>query len=206
VDVLAHALDAVLSWDVQVVLVGRGDGDAEYFFGELSHRRPDRFRAWIRFDDRLAHLVEAGSDFFLMPSRFEPCGLNQMYSQRYGTLPIVRATGGLVDTVESYREDTGDGTGFVFGDLTPGALRDTVGWAVSTWYDRPHHIERMQRRGMEKDFSWDHAAALYERLYLDAYQRRRGHPFAGATAGAREREATRRAGSAPDEARDRAAP
>jgi starch synthase len=180
VDVLAHTLDGVLSWNVQVVLVGRGDADAEHFFAELSHRRPDRFRAWIRFDDRLAHLVEAGSDFFLMPSRFEPCGLNQMYSQRYGTLPIVRATGGLVDTVESYREDTGEGTGFVFADLTPGALANTIGWALSTWYDRPRHVARMRRQGMEKDFSWDHAAADYERLYLDAYLRRRGHPFAGA--------------------------
>jgi starch synthase len=164
---------------VQVVLVGRGDADAEHFFWELSERRRDRFRAWIRFDDRLAHLVEAGSDFFLMPSRFEPCGLNQMYSMRYGTLPVVRATGGLVDTVESYREADGGGTGFVFHDLTPGALADTIGWALSTWHHRRDHIERMRARGMEKDFSWDHAAAGYERLYLEAYHRRRGHPFQG---------------------------
>jgi starch synthase len=182
VDVLAHTMTQLLSWDAQFVLLGAGDADAEHFFGELSHRRPDRFHGWIRFDDRLAHLVEAGSDFFLMPSRFEPCGLNQMYSQRYGTLPIVRATGGLVDTVENYREQDADGTGFVFADLTPGALANTVGWALSTWYDRPAHVARMQRRAMEKDFSWDHAAREYVRLYLDAYQRRRGHPFAGAAA------------------------
>jgi starch synthase len=180
-DVLAHAMERVLSWDAQVVLLGRGDPDAEHFFWDLAERRRDRFRAWIRFDDRLAHLVEAGSDFFLMPSRFEPCGLNQMYSQRYGTLPVVRATGGLVDTVENYVEATGEGTGFVFGDLTPGALADTIGWALSTWYHRPAHVEAMRRRGMGKDFSWDHAAEAYERLYLQAYQRRRGHPFRGAT-------------------------
>ena len=179
IDVLAHALDRILGWDAQVVLLGRGDADAEHFFWELSERRRDRFRAWIRFDDRLAHLVEAGSDFFLMPSRFEPCGLNQMYSQRYGTLPVVRATGGLVDTVENYREASGEGTGFVFSDLTPGALADTVGWALSTWFDRPAHIASMRRIAMAKDFSWDHAAEAYERLYLDAYQRRRGHPFPG---------------------------
>jgi starch synthase len=179
-DVLAHAMDRVLSWNAQIVLLGRGDSDAEHFFGDLSDRRRDRFRAWIRFDDRLAHLIEAGSDFFLMPSRFEPCGLNQMYSQRYGTLPIVRATGGLVDTVETYREATGEGTGFVFGDLTPGALSDTIGWALSTWFDRRAHVEQMRRRAMAKDFSWDHAAEAYERLYLQAYQRRRGHPFPGA--------------------------
>jgi starch synthase len=103
-----------------------------------------------------------------------------MYSQRYGTLPIVRGTGGLLDTVESYREATGEGTGFVFGDLTPDALANTIGWALSTWYHRPDHVRLMRGRAMAKDFSWDGAAAAYERLYLHAYQRRRGHPFAAA--------------------------
>ena len=89
-----------------------------------------------------------------MPSRFEPCGLNQMYSLRYGTLPIVRATGGLVDTVANYDEATGGGTGFMFDDLHPEALANTIGWALSTWYDRPEHIEAMRRRAMAQDFSW----------------------------------------------------
>ncbi len=179
-DVLAHCMSRALSWDAQFVLLGAGDRDAEDFFGRLSEHGRGRFRAWIRFDDRLAHLIEAGSDFFIMPSRFEPCGLNQMYSQRYGTLPVVRGTGGLVDTVESYVEATGEGTGFVFGDLTQDALANTIGWALSTWYDRPDHVRLMRRRAMEKDFSWDGAAAAYERLYLHAYQRRRGHTFPGA--------------------------
>ena len=114
-----------------------------------------------------------------MPSRFEPCGLNQMYSLRYGTLPIVRATGGLADTVQNYDEATGGGTGFVFKDLTVGALANTVGWAVSTFHDRPQHMKAMRQRAMAQDFSWERAAADYEQLYLDAYARRRKHPFHG---------------------------
>jgi starch synthase len=179
-DVLAHSMDRLLSWDLQMVLLGTGDRDGEEFFGALSARRPDKFKAWLAFDEGLAHRIEAGADFFLMPSRFEPCGLNQMYSLRYGTLPVARATGGLVDTVRSYQEGTGEGTGFLFRDLTPGALADTVGWALSTWFDRPAHVRAMRRRAMGEDFSWDRAAASYEQLYLDAYRRRRGHPFAAA--------------------------
>ena len=178
-DVLAHCLDRVLSWDAQLVLLGTGDREAEHYFGTMSARRPDRFKAWITFDDPLAHRIEAGADFLVMPSRFEPCGLNQLYSLRYGTLPIVRATGGLVDTVASYDEASGGGTGFVFADLSPDALANTMGWALSTWYDRPAHVQAMRRRAMSLDYSWDAAAAAYERLYLDAYRRRRGHPFGG---------------------------
>jgi starch synthase len=176
-DVLAHALDRILDLGAQVVLLGKGEREAEHYFASVSARRPDRFRAWIGFDEPRAHRIEAGADFFLMPSRFEPCGLNQMFSQRYGTLPIVRATGGLVDTVQQYDERTGEGTGFLFGDLTPAALANTVGWAVSTWYDRPAHVEAMRRRAMARDFSWDGAAAEYERAYLRAYRMRRGHEF-----------------------------
>ena len=113
-----------------------------------------------------------------MPSRFEPCGLNQMYSLRYGTLPIVRATGGLIDTVQNYDEATGEGTGFVFNDLTPAGLMNTIGWSQSTYFDRPDHIDRMRRTAMAQDFSWERAAADYEHLYREAYARRRGHAFA----------------------------
>jgi starch synthase len=178
-DVLAHCMDRVLGHAVQVVLLGTGDRDAERYFAGLSASRPDRFRAWLGFDNGLAHRIEAGSDFFLMPSRFEPCGLNQLYSLRYGTLPIVRATGGLADTVQSYVEATGEGTGFVFHDLTPDALHDTIGWAISTWYDRPEHVAAMRRRAMERDSSWAVSAEAYERLFLEAYRRRRGHDFPG---------------------------
>ncbi len=177
-DVLARALDNILRWDVQFVLLGSGDRAAEAFFGDVAARRPDKFRAWLGFDEGRAHRIEAGADFFLMPSRFEPCGLNQMYSLRYGTLPIVRATGGLVDTVANYDEATGGGTGFVFNDLTVDALTNTIGWALSTYVDRKKHIQLMRARAMQQDFSWGRAAAEYEALYLEAYARRRGHAFA----------------------------
>jgi starch synthase len=175
VDVLAHALERILRWDVQLILLGTGDPEAEEFFTRAQQERGDRFRAWIGFDNGRAHRIEAGGDFFMMPSRFEPCGLNQMYSLRYGTLPVVRATGGLVDTVANYDEATAGGTGFIFNDLRPDSLADTIGWATSTWYDRPEHIVAMRKRAMAQDFSWDRAAREYEVLYLDAYARRRGH-------------------------------
>jgi starch synthase len=158
-------------------LLGNGDAEAEHFFSHLATVRSDKFRAFIGFDEGLAHRIEAGSDFLLMPSRFEPCGLNQMYSQRYGTLPIVRGTGGLLDTVSNYDQASGNGTGFIFWDLSPGTIADTIGWALSTYFDRPEHIAIMRKRAMEQDFSWDRAAAAYEQLYLEAYQMRRGHAF-----------------------------
>ena len=120
------------------------------------------------------HEIEAGSDFFLMPSAYEPCGLNQMYSLRYGTLPIVRKTGGLADTVVNYDQETGEGTGFVFSELTPQALYDTVGWALWTWYNRPADIEVLRVRAMRERFSWRDSAARYVELYQWAMDRRVG--------------------------------
>jgi deazaflavin-dependent oxidoreductase (nitroreductase family) len=148
-------------------------------------------RAWFPFDDSRAHRIQAGADFFLMPSRFEPCGLSQLEAMRYGTLPIVRATGGLVDTVANYDEGTGAGTGFVFRDLRPDSLADTIGWAVSTWHNRRHHVDVMRRRAMAEDHSWNQAAREYSRLYLAAYARRRGHEFTDV--GAAERNGVPRA-------------
>jgi starch synthase len=100
-----------------------------------------------------------------MPSRYEPCGLNQIYSLKYGTLPIVRNTGGLADTVEQYDERVGTGTGFKFDALDAGAVYYAVGWAVSTWYDRKHHIENMRRCAMAQSFSWEASAEAYVRAY-----------------------------------------
>ncbi|HSF14776.1 MAG TPA: glycogen synthase GlgA [Vicinamibacteria bacterium] len=174
-DVLAQALPRILEWDVQWVLLGSGEAAAEQFFTEVARLQGDRFRVHIGFDNGLAHRIEAGADFFVMPSRFEPCGLNQLYSLRYGTLPVVRATGGLVDTVANYDERNGGGTGFVFHDLNSGSLADTIGWAASTFYDRPHHLKTMRQRAMLQDFSWNRSAADYEKLYLEAYLRRSGH-------------------------------
>jgi len=152
----------------QFVIVGGGDWDLQQFFGTLPARLPGRAGSYIGYNNERAHLVEAGADFFLMPSLFEPCGLNQMYSLKYGTLPIVRATGGLDDTVEQYNESTGEGTGFKFRDPTPQALYYTVGWAVSTFFDRPHHMKKMIVAAMKKDFSWTKAVRRYEALYTQA--------------------------------------
>ena len=133
--------------DLQFALVGTGENWCEREITGLSGRLPN-FKASVGYSEELGHLIEAGSDFFLMPSRYEPCGLNQMYSLVYGALPIVRRTGGLADTVQNYDETTGDGTGFMFDDLTPQAIYNTVGWAVWAYYNKREHIEKMRLRGM----------------------------------------------------------
>ena len=153
---------------MQVVVLGTGDSFTEHFFRWLTEANPGRANAHIGFSPEVAHLIEAGSDFFIMPSIYEPCGLNQMYSSLYGTLPIVRATGGLDDTVENYDESTGRGTGFKFWEISGRALYYTIGWAVATWYDRPHHYAAMQQQGMARDFTWEASAQQYERVYENA--------------------------------------
>jgi starch synthase len=170
------ALTRILDLDAQLVIVGSGDLAAQGYLLWRSHHGGDRFRAWIGFSEALAHRVEAGADMFLMPSRFEPCGLNQMYSQRYGTVPIVRATGGLEDTVEAYDPVTGQGTGFKLWDLTADSLVATVAWAIETYRTRPAHFRAMQRRGMKKHFGWDVAAKKYAEVYGWALDARRGGP------------------------------
>lgn len=152
---------------VQMVVLGSGEKWCEDEIRSLEAKLPN-LRAYIGYDEDLSHLIEAGSDFFLMPSKYEPCGLNQMYSLLYGTLPIVRRTGGLADTVQQYIESTGDGTGFLFDSLTPGAIYDTVGWAVWAWYNKPEHIEKMKQTAMKQDFSWDLSAKRYEEVYNTA--------------------------------------
>nr|WP_318716273.1 glycogen/starch synthase [uncultured Treponema sp.] len=152
---------------VQVVVLGSGEAWCENEIRNLQSKLPN-FRAYIGYDDALSHLIEAGSDFFLMPSKYEPCGLNQIYSMLYGTLPIVRKTGGLADTVDNYNQETGEGTGFVFEHLTPRAIYDTVGWAVWAYYNKKDHIRKMQQTGMKKTFGWDEAAKKYIEIYNEA--------------------------------------
>jgi starch synthase len=132
------------------------------------------FRGRIGYSEDISHLIEAGADFFLMPSRYEPCGLNQMYSLNYGTPPIVRGTGGLVDTVENFDQETGAGTGFMFDDLRPQAIYNTVGWAVWAYYNRRDLVEQMRLRGMKQDFSWKKSAAAYAEMYASALGRGSG--------------------------------
>lgn len=153
--------------DIQFVVQGSGDDWCEAELASISSR-VSNFKAKIGYSERLAHLIEAGSDFFMMPSRYEPCGLNQMYSLRYGTLPIVHRTGGLADTVSNYDQDTGAGTGFMLDQLSPRAVYDTTGWAVWAWYNRPEHMKAMRERAMKQEFSWDRSAREYVSLYESA--------------------------------------
>lgn len=173
-DVLAEGMDRILDMELQFVIVGTGEIWAHFYYGDLPNRCPAKAGAYIGYDQRRAHLTIAGSDFLLVPSRYEPCGLTQLQAMRYGTLPVVRSTGGLADTVDQYHEANGHGDGFLFGDLTGNAIANTVGWAVSTYYDRPHHFEQMRERAMRKRFLWSSAAEQYEHLYHWAIERKNG--------------------------------
>lgn len=171
---LAQTLEDILrNMVVQFVILGSGERDLERFYGELPARFPGRAASYIGYHEELAHWIQAGADFFIMPSLSEPCGLTQMYALKYGTLPIVRATGGLEDTVQQYDEASGSGTGFKFWEPSPRAIYYTVGWAVSTYYDRPAHMQRMIQAAMSQDFSWERSAQAYERLYERALANKR---------------------------------
>jgi starch synthase len=154
-------------------VLGTGDPLYEKLLRDLAVKYPDRFAVKIGFDESLAHLIEGAADIFLMPSRFEPCGLNQMYSMRYGTVPVVRATGGLVDTVTDYNDAAGTGTGFTFRPYTPAALLEAMERA-RTVFANPSNWKRLQVSGMRQDFSWDRSAREYVKLYESA----RGRPRA----------------------------
>lgn len=163
-DLIAAAADDLMALDARWAVLGNGEPRYEELWVRLAARYPDRVAARIGFDERLAHEIEAGADMFLMPSRFEPCGLNQMYSLRYGTVPIVRATGGLEDTVDDYDPDTGRGTGFKFQDYTPAALVRAVTRAVELFQNRSAW-QRLQGAGMRRDASWDVSAREYVKVY-----------------------------------------
>lgn len=174
IDVVAAALPRLLELDVQLIVLGTGESWTHTHLPWLAGQHPERFACQIGYDNALAHRIEAGSDLFLMPSRFEPCGLNQLYSLAYGTPPIVHAVGGLDDTVENYDAEADTGTGFKTWTLDPTALFDTVGWAVHTWYNSPDAFARIVRRGMAQRFDWQDAAHEYELLYQRAVFNRTG--------------------------------
>jgi starch synthase len=165
-DLLADIADELPRLGAAFVLLGSGERRYEDLWLALAARYSDRIAVHIGFDERLAHLIEAGADLFLMPSRFEPCGLNQMYSLRYGTPPVVHATGGLADTVENFDEATGSGTGFTFDEYSPQALLGTLRWALGVFMDQ-RNWRRIQRAGMLRDHSWEASA----RRYVEVYER-----------------------------------
>jgi len=161
-DLIAASAERLMSFDATWVMLGSGERHYEELWRSLAARYPHRVSATIGFDERLAHRIEAGSDIFLMPSRFEPCGLNQMYSLRYGTVPIVRATGGLADTVRDASEP--DGNGIRFTDYTPAALVEAVRHALDL-FRNPKQWKKLQQAGMRQDFSWDASAREYVKVY-----------------------------------------
>ncbi len=164
-DLLFDSLPELLAWrDFAFVVLGSGEAKYETFFQKLQDDYPGRVSFSRGYNDELAHFIEAASDIFVMPSLYEPCGLNQMYSLRYGTVPLVRKTGGLADSVVPYDPSNGEGTGIVFDDFNSEALE----WAMNTaldLYAQPAHWQRMVQNGMAQDFSWQHQGASYLQLY-----------------------------------------
>ncbi len=168
-DLIAQAADRLAREPMIMLVLGSGDAEYEELFGRLHQQFPRKFAVKIGYDNRLAHKVEAGADMFLMPSRYEPCGLNQIYSLKYGTVPIVRATGGLDDTIEPWNPVTGSGTGFKFSEYNGEALLGCVREALNAYGNR-EGWEKLMRNGMNKDFSWATSAKEYVRAYEKAKQ------------------------------------
>ena len=178
IDLVVKAADDLLKLPVQMAILGDGDPNYIAKLYAIRERYPDRVGLFIGFDEDLAHTIEAGSDLFLMPSQFEPCGLNQIYSLRYGTPPVVRTTGGLADTITDTTEESlaaGEPTGFRFQAYTPQALAGTVRWATHLYHDRPDTFLRIVRNGMRADWSWDRAAKAYEKLFHHLVAERDGY-------------------------------
>jgi starch synthase len=165
-DLIAALADELPKSGAVFVVLGTGERRHEELWRELAANHPTVIAVRIGFDEALAHLIEGGADIFLMPSRFEPCGLNQMYSLRYGTVPVVRATGGLSDTVRDVDPETCLGTGFQFVEYTPEALLGAIRRALAAFGNKPLW-RRIQRAGMREDFSWDASA----RQYVEVYER-----------------------------------
>jgi len=172
IDLFAGAVEAMLveaKEKFQVVILGTGDKAVESHLAGLNARFPEQFSVYIGYDNKIAHLIEGGADFFVMPSRYEPCGLNQMYSMRYGTLPVVRGTGGLEDTVINYdTDDLENCNGFKFYILSEDSIKNTLIWSIGTYEDKKVHFAKMISNGMLTDFSWDRTASEYEEMYIDA--------------------------------------
>lgn len=151
--------------ECQLVILGKGLENYEYRLSEVSDRYPDKFKLIIGFDEALAHLIYAGSDLFLMPSRFEPCGLGQLIAMRYGAVPVVRHTGGLVDTVEEMSPDLSAGSGFVFTNYNGSSLYNVLERAVYSYINRQNDWQKVIARIMQIDFSWKRSAVKYETIY-----------------------------------------
>jgi starch synthase len=163
-DLVAQIVDKLFELDIQMIVLGTGDKKYHDLFSKAEKKYPDKCKVYLKFDDKLAHFIEAGSDIFLMPSKYEPCGLNQMYSLKYGTVPIVHKVGGLADTVTDLNESGDKGTGFVFDKYDSDILFETIERAVS-YYKRQRLWIKIMKRGMSLDFSWKQSALKYQKIY-----------------------------------------
>lgn len=168
VDLIQENYEWLMSQGAQLVMLGSGRSELEKALRDMEIKNQDQCRGWVGFSPEMAHKITAASDILLMPSRFEPCGLNQLYAMAYGTVPVVHGVGGLNDTVEHFNPYANTGTGWKFDDAVPSSLKDAVGHALLTYKDYPDSFREIQRRGMLQDFSWGQAAKQYEEVLLDA--------------------------------------
>ncbi len=170
-DLIAEVADSLLALELQVVVLGTGDQKYHELFAALQKKYPKKLALSLEFNNQLAHLIEAGSDMFLMPSRYEPCGLNQMYSLKYGTIPIVRETGGLADTIQNANPSRGTGNGFVFKSYNSKEMLNTIKFALEVYRDK-NVWEVLMLKGMRQDFSWNASAQQYIELYNKAIEKK----------------------------------
>ena len=164
-DLVNYAMERICDNNTQFVVIGTGDSRYENMFRHYQWKYNDRVSANIFYSDALAHKLYAAADAMLMPSLFEPCGLTQLISLRYGTVPIVRETGGLKDTVEPYNEFEGTGTGFSFKNYNGDEMLNVINYSKKIYYDRRDEWDKIVQRGMEKDWSWNNSAKQYEGMY-----------------------------------------
>ncbi len=165
-DLLAEILPRLLERKMQLVILGVGAKPYEDYFKRLAWEHPEQMNMYCAFDTAMSHELYAASDVLLMPSRFEPCGLSQMMAMRYGSLPLVRETGGLRDSVRPYNQTNGEGTGFSFWEYSAGVLLNTIDASLKVWYENPKAWKTLQKQAMAEDFSWKRSAAAYRNLYL----------------------------------------
>lgn len=164
-DLVQYAIERILDSNTQLVVIGTGESRYENMFKHYAWKYKDRVSANILYSDDLAHKLYAGADAMLVPSLFEPCGLTQLMSLRYGTVPIVRETGGLKDTVEPYNEFEGTGTGFSFKNYNAEEMLSVINYSKKVFFETPKEWDKIVKRGMEKDFSWNSSAKQYEGIY-----------------------------------------
>ncbi len=173
IDLLQGIIPSLIEHDINLVLLGTGESRYQKSFTEIAYKYPDKVAVFMRYDYTLAHRIFAGGDMMLAPSRYEPCGINQLYALKYGSVPIVRTTGGLKDTVEEFDPQTDSGTGFKFEDPEASELESTLLKALKVYKEDPDSWKKLMLRGMNKDFSWKRSAVEYAKLYEKAIRDRK---------------------------------